>query len=291
MVRNKSHKGAKKNKHQRKNQKVEQALIQKAIDYHALGDLSKAEKTYREAIHCGASDVALFSNLGVICQETQRTYEAIAHYAKALEINPNHPNTYANLGALYKALGNFDQARTSTLKSLELNPDNPTAHMNLGAIYIDLGNLDQALASTLQSLELKSDNPVAINNIKSFIDKLYISPSNSNNIMRAYELLLNQTDASHKKLSNIFLQVFLPTIQKASSSDPIISDGNKALKALAADWRFRKSLTLMIPPNSEVERFFTRLRRELLTLTIQKCTIPPQLKPLTEALAAQCFLN
>ena len=47
----------------------------------------------------------------------------------------------------------------------------------------------------------------------------------------------------------------------------------------------------MIPPSVEAEGFFSRLRKELLTLTIKKGTIPNQLKPLTEALAAQCFLN
>ena len=47
----------------------------------------------------------------------------------------------------------------------------------------------------------------------------------------------------------------------------------------------------MIPPSSEAEGFFTRLRNELLNLAIQEGTIPQQFKSLTEALAAQCFLN
>ena len=39
----------------------------------------------------------------------------------------------------------------STLKALELNPDNPDTLINLSSIYKDLGNLDQALASTLKA--------------------------------------------------------------------------------------------------------------------------------------------
>ena len=96
---------------------------------------------------------------------------------------------------------------------------------------------------------------------------------------------------SHRDLRRIFAQAFLPTIQKASTSDPIISKGNEALKALAADWRFHKSLTLLTCSNPEVEKFFTRLRKELLTLTMQEGAVPEQLKCLTESLAAQCFLN
>ena len=47
----------------------------------------------------------------------------------------------------------------------------------------------------------------------------------------------------------------------------------------------------MVPPDPEVEVFFTRLRKELLILIAQEGKIPQPLLPLTEALAAQCFLN
>ena len=127
--------------------------------------------------------------------------------------------------------------------------------MNLGIIYRDLGNLDQALAFTLKSLELKGDNPGAVNNLKVFIDELNISPANTKDVMQAYELLLNQTDVEHKKLRRIFLQAFLPTIQRASIPDPIISENNEALKILADDWRFHKSLTLLTTACTEVDFF------------------------------------
>ena len=368
-------------------------LFNNAVNYHAKGDLENAEKYYREAINTGLSIAALYSNLGVICQGSQRTEEAIALYQKAIKINPKDPYAYTNSGSLYKDLGNLDQALSATLKSLQLKPDNPdalnnlgaiyteldnldqalsatlksvqlnpdnhtaqmnlggiykdlgkldhalaatlksvqlnpdnhTAQMNLGGIYKDLGKLDhalaatlkslqlkpdnpgahrnlgwiykelgyldQALSSTLKSLELKGNNPYAIRNLKDLIEILNLSASNAKNLTQAYELLLKQTDVRHQKLSNIFIHTFLPIIRKASISDPIISEENQALKILTDDWRFIKSLTLMIPPSEEVEEFFTRLREELLTLTIQRGTIPDQFKPLTEALATQCFLN
>ncbi len=281
----------KKNKPQRKTQTGGEALLRNAIGYHDRGDLESAEKTYRAAINAGYLNCAIFSNLGIICQGSQRSKEAILLYKKAIKISPIHPHAYTNLGGLYIDLGQLDQALASTLKSLELKPDNPTALMNLGSIYKELDEPDQALASTLKSLELKPDNPGAINNIKGLIEQLKLSQSNAHNVTRAYELLLNQRDISHKKLPKIFLQLFLPTIHKASASDLIISDNNEAFKALLNDWRFRKSLSLMIPLSSEAEGFFTRLRKELLILAFQEGKISPQLKPLTEVLAAQCFLN
>ena len=118
---------AKKNKYQRKNQTTGEAFLKKAIAHHTQGDLKNAEKSYRSAINFGLSNIVLFSNLGVICQSSQRIEEAIALYKKAIDINPNHPDAYTNLGCLLQALGNFDQALAPTLKSLELKPDNPTA--------------------------------------------------------------------------------------------------------------------------------------------------------------------
>ncbi|KZR70214.1 class I SAM-dependent methyltransferase [Prochlorococcus sp. MIT 1303] len=321
----KSSKKKNNSQHEQKTQMGGDTLHKNAINHHARGDLANAEKDYRKAIKTGYSHYTIFSNLGVICKNSGRFEEAISLYKKAIDISPYHPDAYTNLGNLYRELGKFDEALGSTLKSLELKPDNPTAHMNLGSIYIDLGNLDQALASTLKSLELKPDNPTAhmnlgiihkdvgnldqalastlkslelkpdnpgaLNNIEAFIDQLNLSPSNAHDVARIYELMLNRTDASHQKLTKIFLEEFLPTIQKASTSNPIISESNEPFKLLAADWRFRKSLTLMIPPSSEAESFFTRLRQELLTLVTQEGKIPPQLKPLTEALASQCYLN
>ena len=125
-------------KTQPKNQTVGESLLKKAIEYHIKGDFTNAEKAYRTAIDCGISNVAIFSNLGIICQATQRTDHAIAYYKKAIKINHNHPDPYTNLGGLYKDLGELDQSLAYTLKSLELKPDNPDALMNLGGIYKDI---------------------------------------------------------------------------------------------------------------------------------------------------------
>ncbi len=267
------------------------ALTNLCIIYKNLGNLDEALSSNLKLLELKPDNPDALIHLGCIYMDLDNLDHALVSTLKSLELNPENSTAHTNIGVIYKELGNLDQALASTLKSVEMEPDNPTTLINLGAIYKDLGNLDQALDSTLKSLELAPNNPRAIDNLRSFLDLLNISPSNADNARRVYELLLSRIDIPHKKLSQIFLEMFLPAIQKASASDSIISDSNEALKALASDWRFRKSLALIIPPSPEIELFFTRFRRELLTLTIEKGTIPTQLKPLTEALAAQCFLN
>ena len=259
--------------------------------YQDLGNLDQALAATLKSLELKPDNPTAHMNMGGIYKNLGNLEQALASTLQSLKLKPDNPDAHMNLGGIYQDLGNLDQALASTLQSLNLKPDNPDAHMNLGGIYKDLGNLDQALAATLKSLELKPDNPGAVKNLEALVEQLNLSPSNAKDVAQACELLLNQTDASHSKLSKIFLQAFFPTIQKASTSDPIISEGNEALKALATDWRLHKSLTLMIPPSSEAEGFFTRLRKELLIMTIQRGTVTHQLKPLTESLAAQCFLN
>ena len=230
-------------------------------------------------------------NLGAIYQDIGQLNDALAYTLKSIQLNTDNPTAHMNLGGIYKDLGQLDHALASTLKALELKPDNPIAHMNLGGIYQDLGQLDNALVSTLKSLELEPENPGALNNLNVLITKFTLSEANTQSLTKAYEHLINLYNISHSKLSKIFTQAFLPLIQEAAKSDPIVSVDNNALVNLANDWRLRKSLTLLIPPHQAIEQFLTRLRKELLELAANQQKIPEKLKGLTEALATQCFLN
>ena len=211
MARFGEQKERKKKRPQQKTKTSGESLLKNAINHHIQGDLKNAEKAYRAAIDSGLINVALFSNLGIICQTSQRTEEAISLYKKAIQINSNYPDAYTNLGGLYKDLGNLDQALASTLKSLELKPDNPTAHMNLGGIYEDLGKLDQALASILKSLELKPDKPDALMNLGIFygtlnkLDRSQQSHAQSANFIS--KLKVESCLTSAKSLVTILLQV------------------------------------------------------------------------------------
>ena len=130
-------------------------LLEAALRAHQIGDITNAETLYLNAINSGFHHEIVFSNLGVIYQNTGRKEKALAIYKRAIAKNPNFVDAYTNLGYLYKVLGNLDQALAITLKSLELNPDDPNALMNLGGIHKDLGNLDQALTAYRQAATLE----------------------------------------------------------------------------------------------------------------------------------------
>jgi tetratricopeptide (TPR) repeat protein len=275
----------------RKSQLNFQKWFNQAIYSHQTGRLREAETIYRKMIAAGTSDPAVFCNLGILCKNSGRIEEALDCYKKALKFEPDEPKINSNIGNLYRDIGKFDQALQFTLKSLELDPDASTVQMNLGSIYRDLGNTDEALKATVKAIEIDPNNIEALQNLKSLASDIEINSSNKEYARQAYEILLNCNDFSHRKLCHLFIQNYLEDIQTAAKSDPIISNHNQAFHRLASDWKFRTSLTLLIPPHQTIEEFLTRLRKEFLVQIKANSAITTQFKPLLEALATQCFLN
>ncbi|KZR84893.1 MULTISPECIES: class I SAM-dependent methyltransferase [Prochlorococcus] len=230
-------------------------------------------------------------NYGLCLIEAGVSDKAIAAFETAIKLDKDFVEAWRNIGVIHKREGRIKEAIEATKKVISLDPDNVSAHMNLGLAYSELGELDNALEATINSLAINPDNSAGINNLKALVEEVSPTKTKPNVFREAYELLLNDENTLHRNISKMFVQAFLPIFKAASNSEPIISKNNKALNQLASDWRLNKSLTLLIPPHPDIEHFLTRFRRELLILASKKQAIPDHLKPLSEALATQCFLN
>ena len=72
--------------------------------------------------------------LGLTFSQQGRTDEAIAHFQKALEINPDYVDARNNLGiALNQRVARTRQSNNYT-KALALDPNDPKAHYNLANV-------------------------------------------------------------------------------------------------------------------------------------------------------------
>ena len=211
-----------------------QKWFNQAIYSHQTGRLREAESLYKKMITAGTSDPAVFCNLGIICKNSGRIQEALENYEQAIEFEPNDPQIYSNIGNLYRDIGKLDQALQFTLKSLDLDDRSSTVQMNLGSIYRDLGKTDEALTATVKAIEFDESNVEALQNLKSLASDIKINPLNREHARKAYEILLNREDFSHRKLCTIFVQDYLEDIQTADKSNPIITDQNQALHRLAS---------------------------------------------------------
>lgn len=103
--------------------------------------------------------------LGTVLAESGRLAEAIAHFERALEIDPNHADAHNNLGNALIQTGQTQKAIEHYMESLKLNPNNANAHNNLANALKAVGSYQEAIAHYHRSLELKPDNPEAHNNL------------------------------------------------------------------------------------------------------------------------------
>ena len=93
--------------------------------------------------------------VGNIYRRMGQTPDAITHYQKAAELQPDHAAPWGNLGAAYAELGQFSNAIEYTRKALTLQPDLAKAHANLGQMYRRVGKLDKAISSLEKAAELR----------------------------------------------------------------------------------------------------------------------------------------
>lgn len=68
------------------------------------------------------------------CMNTGDCENAILHYQKAIDINPNPPQAYGNMGICFGILGEKDKAIKAFNKALEIDPDYELAIMNKALI-------------------------------------------------------------------------------------------------------------------------------------------------------------
>jgi tetratricopeptide (TPR) repeat protein len=103
--------------------------------------------------------------LGFTFSQQGRTDEAIVHFQKALELNPNFVAAHNNLGIALNLKGRSDEAIEQYTKALALDPNDPRAHYNLANVLDRKGQADDAIVHYKKALELNPDYPDADNNL------------------------------------------------------------------------------------------------------------------------------
>jgi tetratricopeptide (TPR) repeat protein len=85
------------------------------------------------------------NNLGAALQERGRLGDAIAHYRRATELEPEYAPAYNNMGTALRAQGLVEQAITSYRHAIEAMADYPDAHYNLANALMDQQRASDAL--------------------------------------------------------------------------------------------------------------------------------------------------
>ncbi|MFH1145307.1 MAG: tetratricopeptide repeat protein, partial [Candidatus Eisenbacteria bacterium] len=108
---------------------------------------------YMAARAPGSAEVQ--TNLGVALSESGRGEEAIAHFRRALEIDPRHVGAYNNLGCLLAERGVVDEAIEHFRHAVQIHPGHAEAHFNLGNAWLQKARVDEAVAAYRRAIAIR----------------------------------------------------------------------------------------------------------------------------------------
>jgi len=105
------------------------------------------------------------TNLGTALQAEGRLDDAVAHYRRALELQPDHAPALNNLGTALRAQGRVDDAIATYEQALELAADYPDAHYNLANALLEKNDPDAAAGHFAIALKSIPDSAGTRNNL------------------------------------------------------------------------------------------------------------------------------
>ena len=100
--------------------------------------------------------------LGLAWQNRGNDEQAIKHYTRSINANPQAPNPYNNRGNAYYAQGDFDHAIQDYDKALALSPNDAPPYLNRGGAYAMQGEVDLAIQDYNRALALNPNDADAL---------------------------------------------------------------------------------------------------------------------------------
>ena len=94
------------------------------IAYQQLGDVRRAERSYKKALHANGNFVSAINNLGALEYSEKHYGKAIKYYKRALSAPSGDQAVFSsNLGFAYYANGQYPAALEAFGKALAIDPD------------------------------------------------------------------------------------------------------------------------------------------------------------------------
>ena len=143
-----------------------------STDHYTLGNTLRAQGRaadavahYQRAIEIDPYHANAHNNLGIALIAQGRIAVAITHYERALAISPNYANAHSNLGMALAAQGGIAEALAHLERAVALDPNHADAHNNLGLALAALGRITDAIAHFERALVLNPNYADGHNNL------------------------------------------------------------------------------------------------------------------------------
>ncbi|MEN6627807.1 MAG: tetratricopeptide repeat protein [Candidatus Sumerlaeia bacterium] len=141
-------------------QKSNEILLLKATLSRRQHKLDTALKLMQELIGRDTKNAGYHQELGMIFQEMGRNSDAEKAYKRAIELDPNDPESYNTLGYFYAETGQkLDEALNLVTRALDLKPDAGHILDSLGWVYYQRGDYKKAVDMLQRAAKIMADKP------------------------------------------------------------------------------------------------------------------------------------
>ncbi len=129
------------------------------------GRIEEAMEHYHKAIEINPNYAESLNNLGVALAARGRVAEAIEYYHQAIQIKPYYAEALNNLGNALAAQGRYEEAMEHYRQAIRIEPKFFKAHFNLGNALAAEGRFDEAIENYRQALQINPNDFEALNNL------------------------------------------------------------------------------------------------------------------------------
>lgn len=199
------------------------------------GKLEEAINHYQKALQIQPDCVEALNQLGEIYYLQGKIEEALAQIQQAIKIQPDFAEAYKTLGNLLQFQGKIEAAMRAYSKAIEIKPDFAEAYVNLGNMFYKQGRLDEAIVTYKKALALKPDLAGGYWNLGNISNQLGRIEEAITYWQRAISLKPDLGGAEfHLKLGNAMMQLgrldeAIKSFQQALSLNPDLAEARANL--------------------------------------------------------------
>ena len=143
----------------KKSVKHEEALdyFNRGVDLYNNGQVEEAIEHYQKALELDPDFAYGHRTLGTAFKEQGRLEEAIEQYHEAVRANPKFSDLHVEIGDIYHQQGLLDEALAEYKEALRFHFMFFQTHESIGDVYLDKGMIQESVDAYEQALVLKPD--------------------------------------------------------------------------------------------------------------------------------------
>jgi tetratricopeptide (TPR) repeat protein len=141
-------------------------LVLGVLTWRQCGIYYDLETLWRDTLAKNPDSGMAHSNLGaLLLYRKENIGEAVEHFRRAVQLNPDLADTYMHLGVALISQGQNAEALENFEKSMQIDSNSADAHFYSGVALEQLGRTEEAIIQYRCSLQLNPEQDAALNNL------------------------------------------------------------------------------------------------------------------------------